>query len=174
MPLTFALWLWMPVHESGSSCTPDQVCPAGESDSVGTSLQFIVVTGGIELAAIGCYLAVTAVRGTLQVRDAQRWLPIAVALLVLAVGPMELDDDNGTLLFASFAVWFVAPLVLYGVHRGDAGATIPVILALTPTAALGGLIGYWEDFEYAYFALPAIMVIAMGVFVGVRRVSSRR
>ncbi|TCC05702.1 hypothetical protein [Kribbella soli] len=170
-------WWPSPGFESCHRTAGGEPCPPSV-DSIGSALdppQLILVTAVVELVAIGCYLALAAARRTLDLRTGLRWSPVAVAVIALAVGGFGWLMDGGDLnSFGSvapgfvllFALWLLTPLVLYGIHRGDRGAVIPVAIGLAPTAACNAVVVQDDPAG----ALPAVMlVVAVLTVVVVRR-----
>jgi hypothetical protein len=131
LPLLWLWHLWTPLP-SGSNCSPQDYCPAVEVVDAPLTA-FLGWTTLVELAVVVGYLAVAGLRGTLRLRTGLRWLPIALSILVLALGGfVALMDTAGP--SALFAVWLATPAILFGVHRGDRRAVLPVLLGLAPTA----------------------------------------
>ncbi|TCC38333.1 hypothetical protein [Kribbella speibonae] len=175
LPLFWAVYELYP--RSGVDPCPEdaqEVCPPTLSEPV-NELAVLLVVACVELLVIGGYLAFAAARRSLDLRSGLRWSPIAVTIVALAVGGfgwlIEGDDlrrlDSLELaLLLLFAVWLLTPLVLYGVHRGDRRAVIPVVLALAPTGAGAAFVA--TDSPLA--ALPAVMlVVAVLTVLVVRR-----
>lgn len=175
------LWVayWVYPLPKLDSCPPDaqEACPAtvtvgGSVEAVGRLLPVAVV----QLVLIGCYVALTAVRRTLDLRTSLRWAPTTVAVVALAIGgfswladEVDLDlDDFGTVglgYLLLLALWLLTPLVLYVVHRGDRRAVLPVFIGLAPTAASG--LFELEDSPLA--ALPSVMLVIAVIIVTIVR-----
>ncbi|WP_328998542.1 hypothetical protein OHA18_29320 [Kribbella sp. NBC_00709] len=179
LPLIWAAFLWLPGlfagGDDGDWCQDGNACVAPDDGSTNSidGLYLIVAAACVELAVIGCYLAVAASHRGLGLRARLHGLPTAVAIVVLAVGGFAwLLVAEGTELVGSagigillFAFWLFTPLVLYRVHRADRRAVIPVAIGLAPTAACNAYVAL--DFLIA--ALPAVMlVVAIGTVVVVR------
>lgn len=178
LPLLWAAYVLSPPTGPGP-CPADarEVCPPSV-DTVGGSVNELVLlsaTACLELAVIGCYLVWATTHRTLDLRAGLRWSPLAVMIVALAVGGFGWLIDEGYLngidsvgfgLVLLLVLWLLAPLALYGVHRADRRAVLPVALGLAPTAAWNALV-VTED---PLGALPpAMLVVAVVTVVVVRR-----
>ncbi|TDW94338.1 hypothetical protein EV137_1642 [Kribbella pratensis] len=169
-------WWPSPEFESCHRTAGGEPCPPSV-DSVGSALDppyLILVTALVELVAIGGYLALAAARRTLDLRTGLRWSPAAVAVVALAVGGFGWMMDGGDLngldsvapgFLLLFAGWLLTPLVLYGVHRGDRGAVILVVIGLAPTAVCNAMLVQ----DYPAGALPGVMLVVSTVVVVIVR-----
>ncbi|WP_327633631.1 hypothetical protein OHB24_26960 [Kribbella sp. NBC_00482] len=177
LPLLWAVYLLRPLAEP-DSCPPDarEACPPS-LDTVGGSVNELVLllaTACLELMAIACYLAWAAARRNLDLRSGLRWSPLAITIVALAVGGFGWLIDEGDLngidsvalgLLLLFALWLFTPLALYGVHRGDRRAVIPVVVGLAPTAVCNAIVVP----DAPVGALPAVMLVVSAVVVVIVR-----
>ena len=169
LPLLWVVYLLYPLPQLDSCRRVEggEPCPPS-IDRVGRSvdeLDLFLATVGVELIAIGCYLALATARGSLEWRTGLRWSPVAGAVVALAVGGFGPLIDDGDLngvesvrlgFLLLFALWLLTPLVLYCVYRADRHAAVPVAVGLAPTAATNALV--IPDDPVA--ALPAVMLVA--------------
>ncbi|WP_350277296.1 hypothetical protein [Kribbella sp. HUAS MG21] len=137
----------------------------------------VLAAVGVELVVILGYLVLAAARRTLDLRTGLRWLPVAVVIVVLAVGSFGwlLEAGAGRSYDASeltflilLGAWVLMPLILYVVHRADPRAVVPVIIGLAPTA-LGNALLINNDPLVVPMALPAIMLVVGVITVLVMR-----
>ncbi|HEY3559518.1 MAG TPA: hypothetical protein VGL05_18735 [Kribbella sp.] len=162
----------LPCQDHACPPSPDVVRRSAEPSDI------VLAAAGAELVVIACYLALAAVRRTLDLRTGLRWSPAAVAIVALSVGSFGWLLDNGAglsfdaaeLVFLLLLVsWVFTPPILYVVHRGDPRAVIPVVIGLAPTA-VGNALLIANDPLVVPMALPAIM-LTVGVItvLAVRR-----
>lgn len=177
-PLVWEAYLLFPLAEL-ESCTGDGNAPCPLSLDTGRGflheLGPLLATACVELVVIACYLAWATARRTLDLRTGLRWSPIAIVIVALAVGGFGWLIDGGDLsgpdavepgLVLLFALWLFTPLAVYGVHRGDRRAVIPVVIGLAPTAAVNAYVVP----EAPIGTFPAVMlVVAVLTVVVVRR-----
>ncbi|TCC23616.1 hypothetical protein [Kribbella speibonae] len=170
LPLLWAAKVILPPLGQGP-CPRGAYCPAevlGPTDPLG----LVVAAAVAEFVVIGCYLALASTRRTLDLRTGLRWFPVAAAVVALAVGffgwlmdtSSRLDEDldlreGSSSTESAFALllflWLLTPVILYGVHRGDRSAVVPVVIGLAPTAVCGVLL----ISEHLLNPLPAIMLV---------------
>jgi hypothetical protein len=173
VPLALAAYV-LQVATGVGQCSPQPECQEQILPEVYSA--FVLSTTVVaELGLVGCYLALATAHGRL-VRDAAlRALPAVLGVVILAVaglvGWLEAPTNHpgdapirpGYLVL--LGLWLLAPLVLYGVHRGDQRAPIPVALALVPTAFVS--IGALPKVPLA--GLPAVMLIMAVVAIAIAR-----
>lgn len=156
VPLTIASYV-LQVATGAGRCRPQPECQVHILPDVYTA--FVLGTAaGAELLLIGCCLVLAIARGRLARGAALHAVPTVVGAVVLAVaglaGWLEAPnrhggDSVGIGYLILLGLWLIAPLVLYGVHRGDRGASMPVALGLLPTAL------------FSMVALPKVPLAAM-------------
>ncbi|MGW5195386.1 hypothetical protein ACWEOO_39445 [Kribbella sp. NPDC004138] len=173
VPLALASYV-LQVATGAGQCSPQPECQELILPEVYSP--FVLSTTVVaELVLVGCYLALATARGRLTRDAARRALPAALGVVFLAVaglaGWLEAPTNHpgdapvGTGYLILLGLWLLAPVVLYGVHRGDRGAPIPVALALVPTAFVS--IGALPKVPFA--ALPAVMLAVAVVAIAIVR-----
>lgn len=173
VPLALASY-GLQVATGVGQCSPQPECQEQILPEVYSAF-VLSATVVAELVLIGCYLALATARGRL-VRDAAlRTLPAVLGLVILAVaglvGWLEAPTNHpgdapvGIGYLILLGLWLLAPLVLYGVHRGDQRAPIPVALALVPTVFVG--LGALPKVPLA--GLPPVMLLIAVVAIALVR-----
>ena len=173
VPLAIASYV-LQVATGAGRCRPWPECEELILPEVRTAF-VLSTTAAAELVLIGCCLGLAMARGGVKRDAARRTFRTAIGVVVLAVAgltgwleaptnhPGETSVGPGYLILLS--LWLLAPLVLYGVHRGDRGASIPVALALLPTAFVS--IGALPKVPLA--GLPPAMLLIAAITVSIVR-----
>ncbi|MGW7682670.1 hypothetical protein ACWGID_18160 [Kribbella sp. NPDC054772] len=172
IPLAIASYVLQIATHAGR-CRPWPECEELILPEVYTAF-VLGTTAGVELLLIGGYLVLATARGRLARSVAFRAVPTAIGVVVLAVvglgGWLEAPTNHGGSspgkgYLILLGLWLLAPLVLYGVHRGDRSAVIPVALGLLPTAFVS--MGALPKVPPA--ALPPVMLVIAVVSVAIVR-----
>jgi hypothetical protein len=126
----------------------------------------VVATGCLQVLAIGIYLVIALPRTTASTGAVLRWAPMSVAVIAMALSAFA-GATHGALV-PGFVLWLIAPLIFDRIHRADARSAVLLLLALLPSAVVSAIF----VLESPFYALPAAMFLATGIFVGVRRATS--
>ncbi|MET9275054.1 hypothetical protein [Kribbella sp. NPDC003557] len=173
VPLALASYV-LQVATGAGQCSPQPECQELILPEVFSAF-VLSTTVGAEFVLVGCYVALATARGRLARGAALRALPAVLGVVILAVaglvGWLEKPSNHpgdapvGTGYLILLGLWVLAPLVLYGVHRGDRGAPIPTALALVPTAFVS--VGALPKVPLA--GLPPVMLVLAVVTVALVR-----
>ncbi len=164
LPLVWMLGAWDPFGPP-----PCRLCP-GVEPRYDALFRAIVLSGCVQLVAVGIYLVASVPRAIAAPGAILRWFPASIAVVALALGAFVPGSfsRNGDWLYLLFLVWLVAPLIFYAVHRADPRSVVPVLLGLVPAGVISAILAA----DHVAAGMPAAILLATGIFVGVRRATS--